>query len=203
MHEADANIPAEAPHDRAAELALVRAAGRGDDRAFHALIDRHGPRLLRLARSLCGNAADAEDVLQETFVGAFRGLRRFEGRSSVRTWLSRILVTQVAVQRRRGGRHRHLSLSAAEARADEGGADAPSPAAGGPAGASAADSRMDLDAAIQSLSPDHREVVVLREIEGMSYEEIAEVLGVPRGTVESRLHRARLELRRRLTAYQP
>src|SRR5436853_6827747 len=89
------------------DLALTREAARGDGRAFHALVDRHGPRLLRLARALCGTAADAEDVLQETFLGAFKNLPRFEGRSSVRTWLSRILVTQVALQRRRGGRHRH------------------------------------------------------------------------------------------------
>ena len=185
------------------DQALARDAAGGDGRAFHALVDRHGPRLLRLARALCGNSADAEDVLQETFLGAFRNLPRFEGRSSVRTWLSRILMTQVALQRRRGGRHRHLSLDAGDTDAgpsrDAVGGPVP---AGGTSPAGAVDWRVDLDAALRELSAEHREVVVLRELEGLSYEEIARVLGVPRGTVESRLHRARAELRQRLAAYR-
>jgi RNA polymerase sigma-70 factor (ECF subfamily) len=115
--------------------------------------------------------------------------------------LSHILVTQVALLRRRGGRHRHLSLDADEGRA--GGRDAitsPPAAGGGPAGE--VDWRVDLDVALREMSAEHREVVVLRELEGLSYEEIARVLGVPRGTVESRLHRARAELRQRLGAYR-
>lgn len=184
------------------DVALARDAAGGDGRAFHALVDRHGPRLLRLARALCGNAADAEDALQETFLGAFKNLPRFEGRSSVRTWLSRILVTQVALLRRRGGRHKHLSLEADDAQAGPSRDAAGAPAAGGGSPAGEVDWRVDLDAALRELSAEHREVVVLRELDGMSYEEIAGVLGVPRGTVESRLHRARAELRQRLGAYR-
>jgi RNA polymerase sigma-70 factor (ECF subfamily) len=188
------------------DLSLTREAARGDGRAFHALVDRHGPRLLRLARALCGNAADAEDALQETFLGAFRNLPKFEGRSSVRTWLSRILVTQVALLRRRGGRHRHLSLDAGDP--NDAGDWRPRDAvagpvpSGGPSPTGDVDWRVDLDGALSELSAEHREVVVLRELEGLSYEEIARVLGVPRGTVESRLHRARAELRQRLGAYR-
>src|SRR5271170_245595 len=78
------------------DIKLLRRAEDGDSAAFHALVDRHAQRLYRLAASLIGNAADAEDVLQETFIGAFRGLRSFEGRSSVKTWLTRILVMQAA-----------------------------------------------------------------------------------------------------------
>jgi RNA polymerase sigma-70 factor, ECF subfamily len=181
----------------------VRSAAKGDGRAFHELVDRHAPRLYRMAVSLCGNAADAEDVLQEAFTGAYRGLGRFEARSSVKTWLSRILVTQAALWRRRGrGRREVLSLTSLAGPQEEEGTEVPVPAAGdGPA--AEAGYRLDLRAALQTLSPDHREVVTLREIDGLSYEEIARVLGVPRGTVESRLHRARAELRERLRAYRP
>jgi len=80
----------------ATDLELVRAAGGGDEGAFHALMDRHMKSLYRIAMGLTGNHADAEDVLQETFVGAFKGLRRFDGRSSVRTWLIAILTRQAA-----------------------------------------------------------------------------------------------------------
>jgi RNA polymerase sigma-70 factor (ECF subfamily) len=192
----------ETPGLQADDLELVRSAARGNGRAFHELVDRHAPRLYRMAVALCGNAADAEDVLQEAFTGAYRGLGRFEARSSVKTWLSRILVTQAALWRRRRGSRRDVlpltSLGGAEA---EGG-ELPVAAPGvGPA--AEVDYRVDLRAALQALSPDHREVVTLREIDGLSYEEIARALGVPRGTVESRLHRARAELRERLKAYRP
>ena len=181
----------ETPHvvqynPEADDIELLRRAGDGDSAAFHALVDRHAQRLYRLAVSLIGNAADAEDVLQETFIGAFRGLRSFEGRASVKTWLTRILVMQ-AGQWRRSRRRRKF-----EPMGDSMAASGPSAEAG-----------LDVRAAIAQLSPEHREVVVLREFERMSYEEIAEALDVPRGTVESRLHRARSELREKLKAYLP
>ena len=82
------------------DIQLLQHAANGDSRAFHALVDRHAQRLYRLAVSLVGNAVDAEDVLQEAFIGAFRGLKRFEGRASVKTWLTRILVLQASQFRR-------------------------------------------------------------------------------------------------------
>jgi len=178
----------------AEDLKLLRRAGAGDQKAFHQLLDRHAGRLFGLAFSLLGNAADAEDVVQETFTGAYRGLSGFEGRSSVATWLTRILVTQAARWRR--DRKRPMEplnsvsalRAAGELRTTEG-------------GAAAVERRLDLHAAIEQLSPEHRQVLVLREFEGLSYEEIAQVLGVPRGTVESRLHRARGELREKLKDY--
>ncbi len=172
------------------DIELMRRAAAGDPRAFHALIDRHAQRLFRLAASLVGNATDAEDVLQETFIGAFRGSRSFEGRSSVRTWLTRILVTQAARWHRDRKRTRTQSM-------DE---SIPASAVGPTAGV---DASIDVDAAMQRLSSEHRQVLVLREFEQMSYDEIAEVLGVPRGTVESRLHRARSEMKEKLKAYLP
>lgn len=177
---------------------LIRAAAAGDRGAFHALVDRHSPGLFRVARSLSRNRADAEDVLQETFVGAFRGLKNFDGRASVKTWLTRICVRQAA-------RHWHGSRRSREALTlDSPAADAAATADDALSTASAVphvDRRMDLSAVIRTLPDDHREVIVLREVRGLSYDEIAATLGVPRGTVESRLHRARAALRQKLNGY--
>jgi RNA polymerase sigma-70 factor, ECF subfamily len=167
------------------DTTLLRRAGLGDSRAFHALVDRHADRLFRLACSLLGNAADAEDVVQETFAGAFRGIKGFEGRSQVGTWLTRILVNQAALSRRQKKRTEPVT--------EDVGARG--------SGLAAAQTRMDLLWALDQLTPEHKQVLVLREFEQLSYEEIAQVLGIPRGTVESRLHRARAELRDRLKAY--
>jgi RNA polymerase sigma-70 factor (ECF subfamily) len=175
----------------ASDVDLLRQAAGGDGTAFHVLVDRHAQRLYRLSVSLVGNASDAEDVLQEAFAGAFKGLRQFEGRASVKTWLTRILFTQAAKWRRDKKRRDFRPLEAA----------------GDEAGASVGDetfgvgAKIDLHAALERLSEEHREVLLLREFEGMAYEEIADVLGVPRGTVESRLHRARNELREKLKSY--
>jgi RNA polymerase sigma-70 factor (ECF subfamily) len=168
------------------ESASPRKRARDDEAAFHELVDRYANEMFRLAVSLVGNAADAEDVVQETFTGAFQAMPDFEGRSSVRTWLSRILVKQAAKWCRRRNVRRTVVLDAT--------APGPSPEQG---------LRIDVLGTLETLSPEHREVIALREFQGMSYEEIAEVLGVPRGTVESRLFRARQELRERLKAYLP
>jgi RNA polymerase sigma-70 factor, ECF subfamily len=172
----------------AEDLRLLQRAGRGDSAAFHELVDRHAQALYRLAVSLVGNSADAEDVLQEAFAGAFRGARGFEARASVKTWLTRILVLQAAKWRR----SRKPMQDVAQAAHPTGGETA-----------SGVDARLDLQAALREMSPEFREVIVLRELEQMSYEEIAGVLDVPRGTVESRLYRARAELREKLKSYLP
>ena len=174
------------------DAALLGRARDGDASAFHRLVDRHAARLFAIAVSLLGNATDAEDVVQETFAGAFRGLRAFQGRSSVRTWLTGILVRQTAMHRRRASR-REARLARLET-ASESAAVVPSPTR-------SADARMDVMDAIQSLSPDHRDVIILREMEGLSYDDMAETLGIPRGTVESRLFRARRQLQERLEGY--
>ena len=177
----------------ATDLDLVRRAARGDEAAFHEIVNRHGKDLYGLAYSLVGSAADAEDVLQETLVGAYRSLPRFEARASVKTWLTRILVRQAARWRRSGkvaGR-KALSLNQSEETGGwEGGGkglETRSPVA-------SVDAKVDVAAMLETLSADHREILVLRHLKGLSYEEIANVLGVPRGTVESRLFRARREL---------
>jgi RNA polymerase sigma-70 factor (ECF subfamily) len=175
---------------------LVQNAVAGDDEAFHALVDRHAPALFRSALALSRNRADAEDLLQDTLVAAYRGLKNFAGRSSVKTWLVTILTRQGFKALHRS-RHRRatLSLNALES---AGSADGDVEDAGVVHHASPATSvekKLDVNATLQSMSDLHREVLVLREIQGLSYEEIAAVLKVPRGTVESRLYRARAEFR--------
>lgn len=174
------------------DATLLQRAKVGDASGFHTLVDRHAPRLFAVAASLLGNAADAEDVIQETFAGAWRGLHRFEGRSSVKTWLTGILVRRVAMHRRRE-RRKEGRLRGLEA--------APKAQLGVPPTDGRVDARLDVMAAIGRLSPEHRVAVVLRELQGLSYDEMAEVLGVPRGTVESRLHRARRRLQEHLKGY--
>ncbi|GMV97808.1 MAG: DNA-directed RNA polymerase sigma-70 factor [Phycisphaerae bacterium] len=170
---------------------LIRQVGRGDPAAFRALVDQHGRYLYGVAFGLTGHAADAEDLVQETFAGALKG--RFRGESSLRTWLVGILVRQASQLRRsRRRRVRPASLDDPAVHARVGGTAAT---------ARGAEARLDLATMLESLSAEHRAVVVLREIEGQSYEEMARTLGVPVGTVESRLHRAREELRRRFKAY--
>jgi RNA polymerase sigma-70 factor (ECF subfamily) len=174
----------------ASDWQLARRARGGDIAAFHELVDRHAASLLGVATMLVGNAADAEDVVQETLAGAFRGLGGFRGDSAVKTWLTRILLKQAALVLRKRMRHTVVSLEASEA-------DVPSVAGG----TARADVRMDLAAALADMSQEHRQVLVLRELQGLSYDEIAEILNVPRGTVESRLFRARRAMQDRLKDY--
>jgi RNA polymerase sigma-70 factor, ECF subfamily len=181
----------------ASDLELVRSAAAGDEQAFHALVDRHAPALFRSALSLSRNRADAEDLLQETLVAAYRGLRNFAGRSAVRTWMLTIM-TRHAFKALHRSRHFRatLSLDAIAAGSDNHGGH-PNAAIVQTQAATGVECRLDVMDVLRSLSEMHREVLVLREIQGLSYEEIAAVLGVPRGTVESRLYRARAEFRDR------
>jgi len=118
--------------------------------------------------------------------GAFQGLDSFEGRSSVKTWLIRILVKQAAKY------HRYRRIRKTESINNFFPQDS-----GSDSSARDFEIRMDIKTMIKTLSPEHREVIVLRELEGFSYEEMAEILDIPRGTVDSRLFRARQELKER------
>ena len=165
---------------QARDLQLIQMARDGDEKAFHELVDRHASQLFRLAYSLVGSGADAEDIVQETFVAAFRHLRVFRADASVKTWLTRILVKQAAKCHRWRKRHRTLPIEAAE---------------GMDGGIATQELSLDAQEMLDALPGKFRQVLVLREIEGCSYEEMAEILGIPRGTVESRLFRARKMLK--------
>lgn len=167
------------------DLELARRAQKGEESAFHELVDRYANELFKLAFSLTGAVDGAEDVLQETFLGAFQGLDTFEGRSSVKTWLIRILVKQAAKY------HRYRRIRKTES------IDDISEVSSSAFSVRDSDLTIDIKTMIKTLSTEHREVIVLRELQGFSYEEMAEILGIPRGTVESRLFRARQELKKR------
>jgi len=169
------------------DLDLLKKARRGDAAAFEELAVRHAGALYRLAYALLCDAADAEDALQETLIAAYRQAGRFREESAVKTWLTGILVRQAAKLRRRRARRRMGTLEAGMKSSH--------------AGQAGADFRLDLAEALGNLSAEHREVIAMREIQGLSYAEIAGALGIPRGTVESRLHRARQALRENLKGY--
>jgi RNA polymerase sigma-70 factor (ECF subfamily) len=185
-------LPAsEEAHPVPDDAQLLRLIGRGDESAFRELVNRHARYLYGIAYSLTQNPSDAEDVVQETFVAVLKS--KFRGESAVRTWLVQILVRQAALLRRTRSR------KIGPAPSDEARKDLSVAAAG--SAVSGSDARLDLAVMLEALSPEHRQVIVLRELEGMTYEEMAATLAVPRGTVESRLHRARAELRERFKGY--
>jgi len=180
------------------DVELVKAAASGDDAAFHALVDRHARTLFRVAMSMSHNRADAEDLMQETFVGAYRGLVRFDARSSVKTWLTSIMTRQAAKGWPRG-RHHRAALSIHAAAPDGGETERDDASLRTASRTTQVDARIDVMQVLKSLDAPHRQVLVMREMQGLSYDEMAKALNVPRGTIESRLHRARAEFRARVT----
>jgi len=183
---------------------LVERIRRGDEAAFDEMVGRYSGEMFGLAFSLLGNAADAEDVVQQALLGAFQRINSFENRSSLKTWLVSIVVNQSSKARRSKRVRRAVSLdSGGDAASGEpasvhGGHD---PALGVRPPSAAVDSRADVTTMLQTLPPEYRDVIVLRELQRMSYDEIAQSLRIPRGTVESRLFRARRDLRKKFGEY--
>jgi RNA polymerase sigma-70 factor (ECF subfamily) len=174
---------------------LIEACRAGNTEAFGILVSRYQDRLYPTVFRLTGCAEEAHDLLQDAFLRAFEKLERFQGESSFYTWVYRIAVNLALSGRRR----RRLVLRLNHDGAG-GGVDPPyDPAESDP---SAPLERAERDRLIQdalnALAPDHRAVVVMKEFDGLHYEEIGATLGIPVGTVRSRLHRARCELRDRL-----
>lgn len=175
------------------EAGLVRAAQSGDTDAFGQIVRHYQRAVYRVAYGLTRNASDADDLAQETFVRAWQAIGRFRAGEPLYPWLARIAMNQAMSLFRRRKRRPETPLEPLleAGRQWGGGAD--------PAGeVSDRDHAAHLEAALAELSPEHQSVLVLRAVEGLSYDEIAGVLGVPAGTVMSRLSRARAELRARL-----
>lgn len=172
-----------------AEQEAVARAQRGDEHAFAQLVRPHEEIAFRTALLITRNAADAEDAAQEAVVKAYRALGRFRPDAPFRPWLLAIVANEARNRRRAAGRHESLLLRAA-AETPSGDA-APSPEAA----LVAADERARLLRAVEELADDHRLVVACRFFVGLSEEETAAVLGVPPGTVKSRLSRALDRLR--------
>jgi RNA polymerase sigma-70 factor (ECF subfamily) len=171
---------------------LVDRAREGSQEAFADLVRRYQVRIFNLARVSTRNDADAEDVAQEIFVRVFRGLRTFRGDSAFRTWLYRIAVN---VTRTQAGRPSLFGWFRRVEPEDVGGADPLEALPGADAVEDSVAYRDAIDHALGRLTPDLRMAVTLRDIQGLEYREIAEVLGVPIGTVMSRISRGREKLR--------
>jgi len=179
---------------------LVRRTREGDRGAFRTLVERYQRKMAGLAVGMLRDPDDALDVVQDAFAKAYQNLDRFKGDSSFYTWLYRITVNLCIDHQRREGRIVRISLDAS----DDG--DAPSTpgvsdesAGADPVrGVQDAELRRRLEHAMAELTPEHRAVILLREVEGLSYDEISQALDCPKGTVMSRLHYARRQLQDKL-----
>ena len=177
-------------------MRLVSLAAKGDSDAFEKLVMPHEKMMYALAFRMCGNTEDAKDCLQDSMLRIFRALPNFRGESSLSTWFYRIVTNTCLDSHRRKKVRRAESL---EALSEEGWN--PSDSAPGPQQmAENASLRRTLSKAIKDLSPEIRSAVVMRDIQGFSYEEISEVLQINIGTVKSRISRGREKLREYLYA---
>ncbi len=170
---------------------LVRRARAGVPAAFAELVSRYQDRVFNTCYRMCHNHADALDLTQSTFLRALEGLGRFQGRARFYTWLFRIAVNLVSSHRRAASRRTHHSLDGEQCTASPAGDHAR--CVSGPAEQRELEGRVAL--ALEQLDDEFRVAVVLKDIEGMDYAAIAEILEVPIGTVKSRVHRGRLTLR--------
>jgi RNA polymerase sigma-70 factor (ECF subfamily) len=180
------------------ERALVASCRTGDALAFARLVKLHEGMVFNVAARLLGDPEEARDLAQEVFLQVFRMLGRFEGRSSLKTWIYRIAVNQCHNRRRFWHRRRRDREQAFEeglsAREAVSAATEPGPYED----ARRRERARRVQRALLQLSFEHRSVLVLREVEGLTCEEVADALGVPEGTVKSRLSRAREAMRVRL-----
>ncbi len=179
----------------------------GDTEAFESLVTRREREIFQVALRMLGDRDDAMDAVQDTFVRAYRGLKSFKGKATFRTWLIGIAIN-VCRSRLSSSATREKQRSVGlEIEGREDGEPSPLPIPStDPSPESAAlggELRRALDAALAKLSPEHREILILREIHEMDYEELAAALSCAEGTVKSRLCRARAALRQALEGYWP
>lgn len=174
------------PHgEMPTDTELLNRARAGDHRAFQKIVERYEGRVAATVIGMLGHGQEADDVGQETFIRLYRHLDRFRGEASLATYVTRIAINQSlkALKKRQRWSERFFSRDDEELYLEE-------PPAGGGDPVGERERRELVQAAVQQLHPDHRAVVVLRMLEGYSTRETAEMLGVPEGTVMSRLSRA-------------
>jgi RNA polymerase sigma-70 factor (ECF subfamily) len=180
--------------ESAPDETLLANARAGDRQALEALLARHQAEVYRFAMKMCGHPEDAEDVLQDTLLAMARGIRDFRGASSLSTWLYSI-ARNVCIKKRRRSKFAPDEDSATEPDREIGPEDLAHPARGPHELLAGKQVARALERAIGELEPMYREVLLLRDAEGLSAPEVAEVLGVTTEAVKSRLHRARLSVR--------
>lgn len=185
------------------ENSLILSAQRGDMDAFNALALGYQDMLYRIALRIVHDECLAEDALQEAMIHAFRHIRSFRG-GNFKSWLARVTVNASYDELRRGKRHLGLPLEQFTSEGEE--IESPDwmrdPASGPEERAESSELQRALQQCIRSLVPDYRLMVILVDLEGMSYEEAAQVARVPVGTVKSRLARARMQIRKSLQSYR-
>jgi RNA polymerase sigma-70 factor, ECF subfamily len=202
---------------RTSDHELVEALKRGDERAFAALIDAHNSSLLRVAMGYVSSRAVAEEVVQETWLGVIRGLDRFEGRSSLKTWIFRILTNTAAT---RGARESRIVPFSSLGDDDGEALDpdrffpsdheryphhwalGPTPWRTPEEGLLSAETREVIMSSIEELPPSQRAVVTLRDVEGWPADEVCDALEISEGNQRVLLHRARSKLRAALERYE-
>jgi RNA polymerase sigma-70 factor, ECF subfamily len=197
--------PTPPPHEEISDLALAEALVAGRPEAFDPFVRRFGPLILGFGRRMCGQRDDAEEVLQETLLKAYQSLRDLRSPAALKAWVYRVAANACYRMRRDGAHERAAEMSFDELLPQPGNDGSP------PQIADWSDLPLDrllqgelrdqLDAAILSLPTDYRIVLVLRDQEGFSTRETADILGITESLAKVRLHRARLAARRSLDAY--
>ena len=202
------------------ESGLLEALRKGDERAFAQIVDRYSGSLLRVAMAYVPSRAVAEEVVQETWLGVFEGLSRFEGRSSFKTWLFTILTNRAKTRGQRESRYVAFAEKSNSEDGDEGGGvdlDA-FIQSGGQAGhwiepphawdhgtperlALSKESREQIEKAIEILPDTQRQVITLRDLEGVSSDDVCNILDVTETNQRVLLHRARSRVRKTLARY--
>ena len=188
--------------DTTTETLLITAAQQGDLEAFNSLILNYQDLLYRVALRIIHDECSAEDATQDAMILAFRNIKSFRG-GNFKSWLARVTVNASYDELRRGKRHNGIPLELFTSEGDE--VESPvwmrDPATGPEERAETSELRSVMYQCIKSLVPDYRLMVILVDMEGMSYEEAAQITHVPVGTVKSRLARARMQIRNKMRTF--
>ena len=175
------------------EEVWLAQAKSGDHEAFGCLVRAYEKRVFALTRRLCEDPSDAEEAAQDAFLAVWQGLPAFRGESSFSTWLYRLASNACVDLLRREGRHQ--SAAGPSLNDEEVQLEVPDTAPSPQEQAERSELRQQIEAGLQALTPDHRQVLLLREMHQLSYDEIAQTLDVDVGTVKSRINRGRKQLR--------
>jgi len=190
---------------REEDAKLVESCLKGDEKAYRTLVEKYQRRIYTIAFGILRNQEDAMDVTQDAFVKVHRNLARFQGTSSFYTWLYRIVVNLCIDRKRRAKKAINVDYDDSISHQEQPHQTGPTLASVSIAGPAKELARKELrekmQLALDKLSPDHRQILVLREVEGLPYEEIAEILEIAKGTVMSRLFHARTKFKQAISRY--
>jgi RNA polymerase sigma-70 factor (ECF subfamily) len=176
---------------------LVLRCQRNESRAFDELVARHQDRVFTAVTRFCGNSEDAADIVQRAFINAFRKIQEFKGDSAFSTWIYRIAFNQ-AISFRRENKRNTVSIYGKD---DDNKVVEPAVELNPTEKIEGEETQKKVQQALELLEEGDRQIILLKDLQGHSYDEIAAIMQIPKGTVRSRLHRARLELKSKLKSY--